>query len=489
VAIFGNLFGQIFGDSAAELEAQGDYYAGVSNWRRAAEEYRRALQRTNKTSIGYRRLAAKFDEARINSFDALVEEIHSHIDVREFTYASEQLAVARGHAETEAQREKLAECERRLRGFGRAPLEAPPPAAAAESGRGSDAAGRFPEAPARAAGGTGSRQVESPPAARVEPAGPRTEPPGPRGVPPIRPSARFDPEPRAAQHRDPSPEQAFQKALARMAPEQVALRQKLGPEYRDAVLAMVHGETARAVELFRQSLETHPDEPIVLRDLAAALAAAGRAREAQSVHLRLAERDPADWQPYYEIALLQWNDGLRERATATIAEGLELHPRSGYLMAQWGVFLYKLGDKRGALDRFYQALQLDSFDDAGLYHAIANLHLELGDGEKARRGYLKALELNPQSIGTMLDYAEFLIEQKNDARAALAILETTFRTLRSLSGQKLHHAYRSYLSSKAHLLLGEREMALLAVTRALEENDQAWLEDTLESQRQAVLAV
>jgi hypothetical protein len=32
-------------------------------------------------------------------------------------------------------------------------------------------------------------------------------------------------------------------------------------------------------------------------------------------------------------------------------------------------------------------------------------------------------------------------------------------------------------------------MALLDVTRALEENDQAWLEDTLEAQRQTVLAV
>ena len=39
------------------------------------------------------------------------------------------------------------------------------------------------------------------------------------------------------------------------------------------------------------------------------------------------------------------------------------------------------------------------------------------------------------------------------------------------------------------MLIGAREMALLDVTRALEENDQAWLEDTLEMQRQTVLAV
>jgi tetratricopeptide (TPR) repeat protein len=158
-------------------------------------------------------------------------------------------------------------------------------------------------------------------------------------------------------------------------------------------------------------------------------------------------------------------------------------------MAQWGVLLHKMGDKRAALERFYEALQLDSFDDAGLYHVIANLHLELGDLDRARRGYLKALELRPSSIGTMLDYAEFLIEQKQDAASAQAILDTTFRALRTQSGTKLHYAYRSYLASRAHLLLGEREMALLDVTRALEENDQAWLEDTLEAQRQAVLAV
>ena len=106
MAIFGNLFGQIFGDSAAELEAQGDHYAGVNNWRRAADEYRRALAKTSKSAVGYRRLAAKYDESRLKSFESMIEEIHSYIDVREFTYATDQLALARSLAEVDSQLEQ-----------------------------------------------------------------------------------------------------------------------------------------------------------------------------------------------------------------------------------------------------------------------------------------------------------------------------------------------------------------------------------------------
>jgi tetratricopeptide (TPR) repeat protein len=184
-------------------------------------------------------------------------------------------------------------------------------------------------------------------------------------------------------------------------------------------------------------------------------------------------------------------DGLPDRAVATIDEGLERFPRSGYLMAQAGVFLYKLGDPRAALDKFYQALQLDAFDDAGLYHVIANLHRELDEPEKARRAYGKALELAPGSVGSMLDYAEFLLQKKQDAAAATTMLEQAANELQGnhKPGVKLFQVYRSYLASRAHLQAGEREMALLAITRALEDNDQSWLEEQLEQQRQAVLAV
>jgi tetratricopeptide (TPR) repeat protein len=343
-----------------------------------------------------------------------------------------------------------------------------------------------PVAPSYAGQPHAAAPLAEPPRALRADAGRRNEP-VPRSEPPPRAAATMSSEVRSS--TPPNTDQTFQKLLSRLPKGDATHRLRLGMHYRDAVLAHARGEAGRAVELFKKAAQEHPDETVIAYDLAAGLAAAGRTREALSLYLRLAERDPRDWQPWYEIAQLQWSDGLRERAIATLEEGLRRHPQSGTLMAQWGVLLYKLGDKRGALEKFYEALQLDSFDDAGLYHVIASLHLELGDADKARRGYLKALELNPQSVGTMLDYAEFLVDRKQDGPAALAILETAFRSLRAGSGSKLHHAYRSYLSSKAHMLVGEREMALLAVTRALEENDQAWLDDTLESQRQTVLTV
>jgi len=463
VAIFGNLFGQIFGDSAAELEAQGDHYAGVNNWRRAADEYRRALAKTSKNAIGYRRLAAKYDESRIKSFESMIEEIHSYIDVREFTYATDQLALARSLAEIDAQLEQVEECERRLRSAGRQP-------------RGSAAKLEDGARTVAAADGVAARVERAPSGA----AAPET-----RVAPVTTPGAA------SFAHETPNSDVTLQRLLAGMTPAEIAARSRLGGHYREGAIAYARGDAPRAVVELTKSLAEHPQNLIVHYDLAAALGAAGRTREAQSVYLKITKLAPSDWQPFYEVAQILWLDGLPDRAVATIEESLDRFPRSGYLMAQWGVFLYKLGDPRAALDKFYQALQLDAFDDAGLYHVIANLHMELDETEKARRAYAKALELAPASVGSMLDYAEFLLQKKQDPGAATAILENAANTLQGNGrpGAKLFQVYRSYLCSRAHLQEGEREMALLAITRALEENDQAWLEEPLEQQRQAVLAV
>ena len=236
-------------------------------------------------------------------------------------------------------------------------------------------------------------------------------------------------------------------------------------------------------------LEAQPEAEILLYDLGAAYQDAGRYGEACDLYARRIETRPGDWRAWYELSRVLWREDQKEDALQVLARGQECNPRSGHLMAQWGIFLHEQGVNRAALDKFYLALQLDSFDDPGLYHTIANLHRELSEPEKAQRGYLKALELDPRSVGTKLDYAELLLDDRKDARAALAILDTAFRDLRSGGQRRVYQAYASYLSSRAHLLLGEREMALLAVTRALEDNDQDWLVPTLEAQRQAVLSV
>ncbi|MFQ5601328.1 MAG: tetratricopeptide repeat protein [Candidatus Krumholzibacteriia bacterium] len=464
--LFGNLFGQLFGDSASEFEARGDQFAGVNNWRRAYEEYQRAVQKTARSSPGYRRLAAKLDEARSQSFDTLLEDIHSRIDVREFTYAAEQIELARRMVETSQQLARVEECESRLHGAGRYEPRA-------------TAAGQTTSS-------TGDEQTPGAAAARFDRGAGESAWPGP--APAGRRSAA-GPGSELADLEASNPDQDFRRLLDGMSARAVEDRVKLGPRYRDAALALASGRPERAVGLLEDLQHDNPASPVLLYDLAAALQAAGRKREAQVLYARRMQEAPEDWQAWYELAQALWRDGSGDRALQTIRSGLERHPRSGHLMAQWGVFLHKLGDPRQALEKFYLALQLDAFDDTGLYHTIANLHLELGEEEKARRGYLKALELDRQSVGTMLDYAEFLIEKKQDARAALAILDTAYRAIRTGAGQPLHQVYASYLSSRAHMMLGEREMALLAVTRALEDNGEAWLAETLESQRQAVLSV
>jgi tetratricopeptide (TPR) repeat protein len=480
VTLIGNLFGQLFGDSASEFEARGDQFAGVNNWRRALEEYQRALQKTSRNSNSFRRISAKLEEARVQTFDALIEDIHSRIDVREFTYAADQVELARQLTETAEQQERVRECEARMNGMRRhdprpanaAKLEEPGPGWSAAPSQEREAApgGAMLRAASGAAQAGASATGHSPvaePAARI--ASPSS------GQRPLEVGQSL--------------QQRFHRLVEGLPAESLSARVALGPRYQEAALALASGDADAAVEILQELLGKHPDSMILLCDLGAALQEAGRGREALQLYAGRIDAVPVDWRAWYEMALALWKQGNRNDAVEVVQEGLAYNPRSGHLMAQWGVFLFKLGDAGRALEKFYLALQLDAFDDAGLYHTIASLHRELGEADKARRGYLKALELDPRGVGTQLEYAEFLLDKKQDARAALAILETAFRALRTPGQRRVYLSYASYLSSRAHLMLGEREMALLAVTRALEDNDLEWLAPTLETQRQAVLSV
>jgi tetratricopeptide (TPR) repeat protein len=457
MSLLGNLFGNLFGDSASEYEARGDEYAGVSNWRRACDEYEQALEKSPRESPAHRRLGAKLDQARSRSFDVLLEDIHSCIDMREYTYAREQLQIARRLAETSPQRSQLEECEERLNGAGRHAPRTPAAAQVVPREQTAATAGRSAAVP------QDNPQRSVPAAARL-------------AAPLV-----LD----AESNRD----QAFQKLLSHLPAQDVRARMALGEEYREAALHVAAGHPEQAVEPLQRLFMENRHKAFLLYDLAEVLVDVGRQHDAKELLAYRMEQAPEDWQAAYAMAKILWSEGAGHQALQIIEAAVQRYPRSGHLMAQWGVFLQKLGSRELALEKYYLALQLDSFDDPGLYHTIANLHLELGQKEKAARGYLKALELDPDRIGTMLDYAEFLLERERDARACLAILDTTFRALRKRAANRLYHVYASYLSSRAHMLLGEREMALLSITRSLEDNVQPWLTEKLEDQRQAVLAV
>ena len=455
MALLGNLFGQLFGDSASESEARGDQFAAVNNWRRAHDEYERALQKSARGTISYRRIAAKLDESRVQSFDSLLEDIHSRIDVREYTYAAEQIEWARAVAGSEEQLERLHECEGRLRSSRRDPARGGAPTPAARL----DITAR--DAPARTPPDAVADNAPAPDAARA--AAPAELAPG-------------------------SVEQQFRRLIGGWPAAVREARAALGTRYQEAALALAEGEPERSVEILQEMLGGDLDATDVEFDLGAALDAAERPQEAIDLYARCIDREPEDWRAWYELAQLLWRRGRSEDCLQCLRQGLEHNPSSGHLMAEWGACLSKLGRPRQALEKLYQALQLAEFDDVGLYHTIANLQRETNDFDKARRAYRKALELDPNSAGTMLDYAEMLLDQ-GEAQAAQAILETLFRTARKPRDQRSYHAYASYLASRAHMALGEREMALLAASRAIEDNDLDWLEPTLEEQRKAVLSV
>ena len=470
MARLGSLFGHLFGDSASEYESRGDQFASVNNWRRAHDEYERASHKTPRGSTAYRRVAAKLDDARTQSFEALIEDIHSRLDVREFTYATDQIEEARRLVHTSAQMVRVEECEQRLRGANRYEKRD----AASQPGVSAPGRDRTPAPAARLDAAVGLGQAG---------------PPAPGGAARLQsaPGAALQPAPAVAAIAQ--TEKAFRDLVAHLPAHEIERRVALGPSYWDALLALAHGVNDGALQQLERLYAENPGLGFLVYDLGAALTAVDRLQDAEELYAARLHADPDDWQAPYELAKLFWQRGAGDLALRTLEQASQQHPRSGHIEAQWGIFLHRIGARHEALQHLYRALELNEFDDAGLYHTIGNLHRELGQHAEARDAYVKSLQLNAHAVGTKLDFAEFLIEDANNGRAALDVLETIFRSLRSAKSAPLYPVYGAYLSSRAHLLLGEREMALLSVSRALQDNDQDWLIPKLEAQRQAVLAV
>jgi tetratricopeptide (TPR) repeat protein len=174
--------------------------------------------------------------------------------------------------------------------------------------------------------------------------------------------------------------------IARAAP--VAPASRLVP--LRAELALRRGDSKQAVALLQPAALAAPNDPVVLRKLGQALAAAGDAAGAEAAMRRAVETssdDDAREGAYGDLSLLFQQQGREEAAGRTLEEAVRRLPRSAAL---WGM----LGAARG------RAGQLDT----------------------ALRAYERSVALQPTALGCKT-LAALVFERRHDRRRAVRLWE------------------------------------------------------------------
>ncbi|SCY68909.1 tetratricopeptide repeat protein [Desulfoluna spongiiphila] len=203
---------------------------------------------------------------------------------------------------------------------------------------------------------------------------------------------------------------AYLTAASQKDPSALILKREL------AVVYLLEGDKAKAMEVIDGILETNPDDADSLLLLVRIRLAERRAGQAEKLLQRVIESDPTREEAYYRLGMLQTTIGKRDKALATYLKLLEAYP-----------YAY-----------------------AGHYYA-ALLYKDKGETDKAVSHLEESLSIAPEFMEARLELADILVAEKKYDEAKgqyrLALTHKPGDIQASLAMALLHQA------------LGEEEMA------------------------------
>lgn len=150
-------------------------------------------------------------------------------------------------------------------------------------------------------------------------------------------------------------------------------------------------EHALAIPLLERALESTPDDRGARFLLGAALERSGRHQEAASNFEHLLEAEP-DFAPALNYLGYMWAERGENlaRALELVQRAVALEPGNGAYVDSLGWALYQLGDFDLAREHLERAADLLP-DDPTIWEHLADVYAALGEVEKARESYRRAL--------------------------------------------------------------------------------------------------
>jgi len=203
---------------------------------------------------------------------------------------------------------------------------------------------------------------------------------------------------------------AYLTTASRKDPAALVLKREL------AVVYLLEGDKAKALEVIDGILDTNPDDADSLLLLVRIRLAERRAGQAEKLLQRVIESDPTREEAYYRLGMLQTTIGKRDKALATYLKLLEAYP-----------YAY-----------------------AGHYYA-ALLYKEKGEADKAVSHLEESLSIAPEFMEARLELADILVTRQkfDDAKGQYRLALT----------HKPGDLQASLAMALLHQTLGEDEMA------------------------------
>lgn len=166
-----------------------------------------------------------------------------------------------------------------------------------------------------------------------------------------------------------------------------------GGQFAQGLYLRAHGDPA-ALEHFRKAVDWDPGSPPFHSELAGALSAFGRPREAVEQLQAAVKRLPNDANLHFQLglALNELND--TRAAMAELETAVRLNPRHGRAWYNLGLAQNQLNLPEVALASLAQA-ETAQPDDPGIPYARATILTQLGRKPEALKAVRRALELDP----------------------------------------------------------------------------------------------
>jgi GT2 family glycosyltransferase/Flp pilus assembly protein TadD len=196
-------------------------------------------------------------------------------------------------------------------------------------------------------------------------------------------------------------------------------------------LAKIHfqrEEWKEAIACYENAIKQKPDDWEIYQNWGDALTNLQLWQEAVKVYKKAIQFNPLSAELYSSLAesfakLEAWDEAI-----ACWQKSLEINPHAVSVYRQLGeLFMEKIAGDRSELiqiyrekieqnpdsvDVYYDALEIEP-DNAKLYASLANVLTSKGDFETAIAAYQKALELQPNSIKTVLEFDKVLQKRDN----------------------------------------------------------------------------
>jgi Tfp pilus assembly protein PilF len=130
-----------------------------------------------------------------------------------------------------------------------------------------------------------------------------------------------------------------------------------GTKLENAVAAMDRGDMARAIRTLEEIRSRHPENGLVLHELALAYRLSKKPAEAVKVLMPFRHRLPPA--PLAGLGSALDELGRSKDAISVFREGLKRYPRSGLLYADFGTTVFQQGKTEEALGLFQKGIEVD----------------------------------------------------------------------------------------------------------------------------------